>query len=661
MFRKILLSYFPQIEDSEISPINFHLKLLSWELFYEISVNHSLENRRSIQFDSNFRYFESFQKKSIKNKKDKDFYYSYKSFANLNWYNNYSVYVWISTILILTLKTYHKHFDPSKFANFINPLLYWFQYLLVSFFARFKEYELKSDKKDMEFMLNLLKEIIFKLELNKDKRKKPEKAMQTTNYIISILKKEPEFLTFIYNTSKEFRSVFEEKKFTDILLYEYLSSSSINDFQKNKELQESVLQNCRKIFIERFTNFVSTDMIILMNVIIWERWHISYLTNTSNTWFIDYLVWSLNHIDDIDLNDDFYQIIDKVLDFKKRWYNFIEALKEFNLDNIDFNLDLSLWIDKVQEMMSKEMMDAVQNISSINEQFLDYFILLISRKINSNWDSSQFLFQNQEWEISKTYWQTNYGEIKANYINLDKQYFYRSFLASKKKAPSDLDLNYNYVDKIIAWNILQQARKRVLLDFQKKSHKEYIKIDTYMQVLRKYFEDDISKILKSKNIEKDYLKKYYWDNFIKQNINEESIRNFKENIYYSDFLVYYKFLQFTNIKFKDSDILLASRLRDSIFGYLILRKNSKRKEDIDKLYIKWVDFYDRNLTLNLKEFYYYFEEQYWQFLDFFVKVKQNQNFSRIVEEFSIFVKYKNFFIFENTKDISYYNKRIFKL
>lgn len=660
MFRKILISYFSQAQDSEISPVNFHLKLLSWELFYDISINHSLENRRSIQFDNNFRYFDSFEKK-FKNKNDKNFYYSYKSFANLNWHNNYNIYVWMPTILLLVLRKYYKYFRIDNFWIFINPLLYWFQNLMSCFFARFKEYENKSEKENIDYMMELLGEIIFKLELSKNKNQNVKKAQEITDFIMNILKKEPEFLTFIYKTTKEFRWVFEAKNFTDMLLYDYLTSSSINSFQWNKQLQESLIQNYKLIFIERFSKLISQDMIILLSIINGERWYISYLTNKDNLDFIPYFVDSLKHLESIDLNKDFHEIIDEVLNFKKRWNNFINALKEFNLENIDFNLDLSLWIEKVQEMMSKEMMDAVQNISNINEQFLDYFILLISRKINSNGDSAQFLFKQDWWKIWEIYSQNAYNELRQNYIKLDKQYFLQSYRANKKKIPSDLDLNYNYVDKIISFKSLEQAKKKLLLDFQKKEHKEYIKSKKYLQTVKNHFQTDISKLLKSKNIKKDYLQKYFPESFKKIEIEDKLLKNFKENIYYSDFMVYYKFLEFSKIQFKNEHILLASRLRESIFGYIILRKILQDKQEIFNIYENWVNFYHQNLTLNLDKFYYYFWEHYGDFLSFFTNVNQNQEFARITEEMFKSAKYKNFYIFENAKDMSNYNKRIFKL
>jgi len=59
-------------------------------------------------------------------------------------------------------------------------------------------------------------------------------------------------------------------------------------------------------------------------------------------------------------------------------------LKDFNADNIDVNIEPNIKPEQVQDLMSKETMDAVKKVSNINEQFLDYYILLVSRKINNN-------------------------------------------------------------------------------------------------------------------------------------------------------------------------------------------------------------------------------------------------------------------------------------
>ena len=41
-------------------------------------------------------------------------------------------------------------------------------------------------------------------------------------------------------------------------------------------------------------------------------------------------------------------------------------------------------------MLSKSALDSVKKVSAINEQFLDFFVLLISRKFNNEGDKYQF-------------------------------------------------------------------------------------------------------------------------------------------------------------------------------------------------------------------------------------------------------------------------------
>jgi len=53
------------------------------------------------------------------------------------------------------------------------------------------------------------------------------------------------------------------------------------------------------------------------------------------------------------------------------------------------------------------------------------------------------------------------------------------------------------------------SKKAILLDFSKKTHKEYVKNTRYVHILRKHFQKDISYFISSNDLKKDYLQKYY--------------------------------------------------------------------------------------------------------------------------------------------------------
>ena len=79
MFKKILLKFFPNdIKDNALSLINFHLNIISSELFYFISIKKILENRKINNLDTKFSYLENRKYNFLEMKKD--IHYRYKIF-----------------------------------------------------------------------------------------------------------------------------------------------------------------------------------------------------------------------------------------------------------------------------------------------------------------------------------------------------------------------------------------------------------------------------------------------------------------------------------------------------------------------------------------------------------------------------------------------------
>ncbi len=660
MFRKILLSYFPDIKDNELSPIHFHLRLLSPKLFYGISSKYWVENRRVVWLDQHFSYFLPSDLKFISSK-DEAFYYAYKNFATLNGYNNYNLYVILSSLLLFILKSYYKYFNIWDIKYYISPLLYSFNYLLIFFYSRFKQYESHDDNENLDFMLNIIESIILQLEV------KNKNSWKLTYKLMNIIKKEPEVLMFIYKTTKTLSNIHSWKNYTDINLYNYFASSSIANLSFDWKLQHNLNESCKQIFLKRYTFYVWEDMLMIGNAIIGDKGYIGYLINPKNFDFMPYFVASLSHIDNINLKKSLYEIIDDILNFNVWGNKFITALKDFNADNVDINIDPSLWPEQVQELMSKDTMDSVKKVSNINEQFLDYYILLISRKINNNQDNLQSELLNQKALIklkkSNTFFYDydNYVKIKDNYIKLDKNYFIQSKFFKSKKKLSPSGLSYNIIDKILNHQTIISSKKNILSDFWKKTHKEYVNNKDYLNILKKYFQKDITRLLNSDNLLKDYLLKYYDWCFNEYELTWQEVINFKENIYYPDFIVYYSFLRFYKKQFTQKNILIAWRLKDSLFWYIISQYILWYNKEIEAEYLSWVNFYCDDIDLNLEDFYNQFVLEYSPLIEIFTNVKQNNKFLDISLSMIDNISYKNFYIYDVMKDITYYNKRMFKI
>ena len=122
MFRKILLSYFPDNDEyGELSPIRFHLKLLSAKLFYWINLKYWLENRRIVETDSRFSYFDMYNF-AFDDINEENFYYSYKNFSLLNGFDNINIYCILPAISLLILVLYK---DEKNIQTNLKIVLYW--------------------------------------------------------------------------------------------------------------------------------------------------------------------------------------------------------------------------------------------------------------------------------------------------------------------------------------------------------------------------------------------------------------------------------------------------------------------------------------------------------------------------------------------------------
>jgi len=652
MFRNILLSYLPDDRYSEMSPIKFHLKLLSPKSFYGINLKYGIDNRRLVQTDTNFSFFDDYNI-AFDSLNDENFYYSYKNFSILNTYDNVNIYTICSAVSIAFLRVY-KDYNIQKY---IKPILFWLNYLLAMFFLRMKSYPYTTDKENFLFMKELLEKLILHLEITKAPKEKVQEAEKNVKEMMKILNSNIDFLLFIYNLSKKLYSFFWEKTFTDILLYEYIFSANLLDFPSESEIKKLLKENAKKIYLKRETFYIDVDMITLIWFWVWELAHISYLIDENNKLFVfPYFINSLSFIDKINFSlKDPLDIVENILDFKLWGEKFINELRNFNSENIDINIDPSIWFEKIQEMMSKEMMESVKKVSYINENFLDFYIYLISRKLNGVEDTYQFEFLYNThfvWKFSIK------KDLNIIYKWLDLKYFTNSyFYKFKKTIKEHIDI-YDFTKRVLPSMVYATLNKKIFSDFQRKTHKEYILDNKYFDIIKKYFSKNIRKLLKQ-DVRKNYIKKYFsWSDF---EPTKQQILNFRENIYYPDFIVFYEVLNFVGKKVPESSLQILARLKESIFWYLIFRHINWYSKKIEEYYSYGIWIHSP-IALNLESIYNNFYENYKEFLDYFADIKQNIRYVKVVlSTMEKYNKAKEFFVYDNLKAMTYYNKRIFKI
>ena len=653
MFRNILLKYFPKnISKSELSPINFHLKLINPKLLYGISTKYGIENRRAIQMDTGFSYFVPYTLK-FKDSDEEYFFYAYKVYSNLNWFDNYNIYTILNAYVIFTLNTYYDYFNENEIIKYINPFLYAVDYVILMFFAWFKQYEFDDDNKNLHFLINLLRATVYHLEITQSPQKDLKQVEVFVKKVMDIFDQEPDFLMLLYKTTKQISNVYENRAYTDVQLYNYFVSGMMMDFPDKDEFSRVIGKTTKNVFLKRYTYYLDVDMITMLNMMRWDTSYIAYFSNPNNADFLDYFVDSLDYIKNITPDLTIQELVDKILDFDAWSEKYINALKDYNSDNIEIDVDPSLGLEQIQEMMSSEMMENVKKVSSINEQFLDYYLLLINRKLNRNGDNLQLeVIENKK--LKKN---TKLDYDKKYYYKLDDLYFMESYYLKHKKNIKKITRFVEYTEPVAYHNVALQARKTILQDFNQKTNIETISNTQYFEILKKYFQQDILELWKS-NLKKSYLTKHYSTTFSDYTPSDREVKNFKKNIYYPDFIVYYEFLKYVWIKFKPKDILSLSRLRESLFGYMIYQNIIWYSQEFKDKYNLYVQF-------DVTWFYEYFVENYPEFIDFFSKIKQNNRFVEIVKNIdettdNIFLL-DFVFVYDNLVDITYYNKRMFEI
>lgn len=657
MFRKIYLKYFPQEENNKLSPIFFHLKLINPKLLYGLSIKYGIENRRVIWLDTRFETFTNHNLVFNDIKKESKFY-SYKCFSSLNWFDNYNIYTIAPSITLLALNTYYPYLsEKDNLSSYINPILYSIDYIIYMFFSRFKQYESQNDSENLKYMIKLIESTIKHLEYTKSGKENFNKKNKFIKELIEIINYEPDFLLTLYKITKKLAKI--NDFWNDIELYKHFIIWNMLDFQKIDEMIPVLNKNAKKVFINKNSLYIDIDIITMLNIIRWDNSYINYISNTNNEDFLDYFIDAIDYINEINhTNCTIEEIIDNVLNLKKLWENLIWALKEYNTDNIDIEIEQNLWQDAIKELMNKETMENIKKVSSINEQFLDYFIFLINRKLNRNWDKLQneLLYNNY---INKN---ENKYEIPPitilKYELLDEKYYKESYFYKNKKNIEKTSDVYSWKQDLIKNLIYIQNLKVILEDFNKKTHIEYIENKDYFELLKKYFKDDIQNLMKW--IENNYLNKYFKNIFSDYKIEKEQLINFRNNIYYPDFIVFYEFCKFFKIKVKKENIIHIARIRESLFGYMILQNTILYSKNIEESYDFWCLLGDNKY--DFESFFYMFIQKYNWFIDFFSNIKQNKDFINLILEKDYYEDTfsNSMFIYENIKDINYYNKRLFK-
>jgi len=708
MFKKILLKFFPDdIKDNALSLINFHLNIISSELFYFISIKKILENRKINFLDTKFSYLENRKNNFLSMKKD--IHYRYKIFGALNWRKKYGVSTIAFTISILASHIYYEKIKKENLIDFYIILNKTFYDIIYIYFARFKQYpNILTDEEKFKLFLDVFIELLYKNMASKKIKKIKEKV----EVFKKILLEDVNFLYFVYSTTKHIQKIYIIEN--DIDFYKW---SIWGMLVEGKNITALLKKTSRDIYIKRYSSYFNADFISLINLLVPEYTYVDYLFKVKDLEVFDYLQESLGFLDDTrdDIQaiwkdkdkysmDNILSIIDIVTSVDSWKENFFDSLKKYN--NIvlaeEYGWDVPAPED-VKWIMMWKVPDVIKKVSNVNESFMDFYILLWS-DISSG-DSAMFQSCFLTKDIAKLDKFITSLHIKKEteerilniYYLYDNKYFENSIRIKKNddKTTSFRSIRYDTVNGIIINNIFKNYSLTLLQDFNSRLQKEYIEDKKYFDIVLKDFSSNIRKYLKDdKKICKYFFEKKLGNLIPDLNIEEKFIKNFKENIYASDFIVFdiiapYIIKQFEkswyidNKEIRGTLIIILARIRESFFGYIIFRKIIAQNKDgnvikwLDMVYSSFVfnllpsDLLDIELMTILDKLADKFTNKHKDFINYFVSIKGNQEFVSAIwkiESFGKLEKYKlptikydiNGQVYDILLSVQQFNKRYVK-
>ncbi len=709
MFKKILLKFFPNdIKDNALSLINFHLNIISPELFYFISIKKILENRKINFLDTKFSYLENRNNNFLDMKKD--IHYRYKIFWDLNWRKKYSINIIAFTVSVLASHIYYEKIKKANLIDIYIMLNKSFYDVMYVYFARIKQYpDILTDEEKFKLFLDVFIELFSKNMI----ANKVKKIKDNADKIRKILLEDVNFLYFVYSTTKYIQKIYIINN--DIDFYKWIIWGMLIE---GANITNLLKKTSRDIYIKRYSSYFNADFMSLINLLVPEYTYIDYMFKVKDLEVFDYLQESLDFLDNTREDilhiwkdkekysmKNILSIIDITTSVDLWKNNFFDSLKKYN--NIilaeEYGWDVPAPED-VKWIMMWKVPDVIKKVSNVNESFMDFYILLWSDIASGDSAMCQSCFLSNDILKLDDFiinFLTLDEESVENLLNIyylyDNKYFENSIRIKKNddKTPSFLSIRYNTVSDIIINNIFKNYSLTLLQDFNSRLQKEYIEDKKYFDIVLKNFSSNIKKYLKEDKV----VCKYYFDkklgNLIPYlDIEKMFIKSFKENIYASDFIVFdfvssFIIEQFKNNWYMDNQnirgilIIILARIRDSFFGYIIFRKilaQDKWGEIIrwlDMVYSSYIfdllpnDLIDIELMTILDKLATKFTKKYKDFIDYFVFIKENQDFIKAIWNIDNFVKLEkydtvkrkyevNWQVYDTIVSIQKFNKRYVK-
>ena len=604
MFTKLLLSLFPDsFQNNVFSPAYFHLQMISSEMFYYIILKKISENRRVNFSDMQFSYIEDKYNEKLSIGKSKNYYFSYKNFAMLNWYKNYNVSTISFVLSLIAFRFYHNEIKKNKLENYYVWFLDTFFAIWFVYMSKFKDYpESATEEEKFKLFLEVLENLFYyKLKDKNNSLDKTEIVAKFKKVILTDIK----FLYFVFKITQNLTKTISCGNSPDII--KWIAWGVITD---NSNLSAKLQETAKHIYIKKYTSFINYDFMSLIDLIIPEYTYISYLFITWDKAIYKYLYNGLDWIDNTkDQIDNIWknressvqfqikEVIDYVLKLDNWKQSFFGILKKYDSDVLTKEYGTqSPNIEEFHEIMVWNSNKHIKDMLQVNENFMDFYIAFWSNIYSWDWynlEFSNFSSLNNvisEYCDSAIYSTHLKDSIKNIFYIYDLNFFNISnrLRHKDKNADNKRFLIYDSTDNILFQNILKNWIFTLFQDFNTKTNKIKITNAKCCQTYKTHFQDNIKWYISKKtkkSLIKYYFEKKLWnviDYKLLGNIEDHFVTNFKNNIYTTDFVVFDRILTpiieyfKENWYFKDkwflpATIIFLGKLRETIFGYIIAR------------------------------------------------------------------------------------------
>lgn len=679
LFKKLLLSMFPEHFTGNFGPANVFLSLVKAKEFFTIITKRMVENYKMNLFDIWLEWVEIkiwFGSQINIKPKDIEMYYGYCISAHLNGYKFYNPSNVISAASIAIWYYLLDSFQNNKSGqNLFMNLIFCINILMYIFVSRVKVFPYKDDKDNF----NRFVELFFNqyIEITKLNSKAYVKDIESIKK--EILSKKTEWLFALYYLYKKFGDLYIDDISDQKQYYQWIFSEDIKKTKVNQEF-EQFLKNSGKTSISPEPFPIEQkilDHILPVEILV----RIFFNRNDA------FLVWDhiLSKIFDHKALQEYLksflingekldEFIEYTMDHKlyKKWFfDGVKQLSYFKFNKMDpKNQDIEEMISSINDGDEQlQIPESIKKEWALMDRMLNFYISFTTWLWTNRADNNYIrLFKNHIikdiLDNAQNIWRWSIKYYQQYLFLYGKSVFYHHMIYDWVRSgklnfvlPQIVDTKEVYENPYII-KLLDESNIVTLL--QNINTKD-IKINMHKKDILAWFKEQFGTTISKYVQQQDMLELYYkpiddivWSPIIldtlykmnpathQYNIWEKEYKNLKENMYTLDFWIYKDTLdemlalQLSNNLGTTAIYGILANLKESIFGFLLLlqniiskQKNKKSDYRLDALihiYITEVLFLSDDYVEDMTDIIYDIYTRYKEALETWIDIDDNKYF-----------------------------------